>query len=227
MNHYLYEIKNVINNMIYVGIRTCKCPIENDPYMGSGVRIKYAISKYGIENFEKRVIATYDTRNDLECAEREYVNLKFVLREDTYNIAVGGKGGDMWSGQTSLKIREKHKRACILTNTSEEFRKKVSDGAKRRFSNDEQRAHLSKMAKLQFSDPEKRARYDAGMKNRKFPDSWIENVVAVKQTPEYKQKRSEIATNWPVLECPVCGKMIKSQGNYTQHINKHKRNGEL
>lgn len=34
-NHYTYKITNVITNEYYVGVRSCKCKIEEDKYMGS------------------------------------------------------------------------------------------------------------------------------------------------------------------------------------------------
>lgn len=50
MNHYLYEIKNKINQKIYVGVRSCKCDISNDVYMGSGKNIKLAIKNPAARN---------------------------------------------------------------------------------------------------------------------------------------------------------------------------------
>ena len=49
MKHYLiYEIKNKLNGMIYVGKHVTDD--INDSYMGSGLRIRYAIKKYGVLN---------------------------------------------------------------------------------------------------------------------------------------------------------------------------------
>ena len=55
MNHYVYEITNLINGMKYIGKRSCKCNIEDDRYMGSSFIVKNAIKKYGIENFKKEI----------------------------------------------------------------------------------------------------------------------------------------------------------------------------
>ena len=43
--HYIYIIKNTINNKFYIGKRTCHCPVWEDKYMGSGVYlIKHKIN---------------------------------------------------------------------------------------------------------------------------------------------------------------------------------------
>lgn len=51
---YIYKITNLINGKIYIGkrVRETKKDIKN--YYGSGIAIKNAIIKYGIENFKKR-----------------------------------------------------------------------------------------------------------------------------------------------------------------------------
>ena len=55
MNHYVYEITNLVNGKKYIGKRSCKCPIEDDKYMGSGYALKKAFDKYGKENFIKKI----------------------------------------------------------------------------------------------------------------------------------------------------------------------------
>lgn len=35
MNHYNYKITNSQTGEFYVGVRSCKCDVSEDPYMGS------------------------------------------------------------------------------------------------------------------------------------------------------------------------------------------------
>lgn len=84
----IYEIRNKINNFIYVGIHSTEN--VNDNYMGSGTRIKKAIEKEGVENFEKRILHIFDNKVNALEKEREIVNEEFIKRNDTYNLILGG-----------------------------------------------------------------------------------------------------------------------------------------
>lgn len=84
----VYQTTNLINKKIYVGFHSTDF-IEDD-YYGSGKLIKRAILKYGNENFKKEILFTFDNRNEAELKEAEIVDIDFVLREDTYNLSLGG-----------------------------------------------------------------------------------------------------------------------------------------
>lgn len=104
MYYYVYQITNLINGKIYVGKhKSTKHPNENG-YYGSGKQISTAIEKYGIENFEKKVL--YFCSSDSEASEQEalIVTEDFVRRNDTYNMHKGGTGGwDHYNGTDAHK----------------------------------------------------------------------------------------------------------------------------
>jgi hypothetical protein len=92
MNYILYKITNLINNKIYIGMhRTYDI---NDGYMGSGKILKRAIKKNGIENFKKEILFIFDNEKEMSDKEAEIVNEDFCKKDDNYNIATGGSGGD-------------------------------------------------------------------------------------------------------------------------------------
>lgn len=84
----IYEIKNIVNNFVYVGVHMTND--INDDYMGSGVKIKEAICKFGIENFKKTILHVFDNKEDALLKEYEIVNESFLKRNDVYNLTIGG-----------------------------------------------------------------------------------------------------------------------------------------
>ena len=91
MHYYLYEIKNLVNGKIYVGVH--KTTDMNDGYMGSGKIIKSAIAKYGLENFTKTILEEFEDVKQMFARESEIVSEQFLTRDDVYNLRRGGTGG--------------------------------------------------------------------------------------------------------------------------------------
>lgn len=77
--------------MIYIGKHMTND--KDDGYMGSGIRIRRAIEKYGIENFEKTILFECESADEMNAKEAEIVNEDFIARDDVYNIKLGGDGG--------------------------------------------------------------------------------------------------------------------------------------
>ena len=91
MKYTIYKITNKVNGKIYIGKH--QTTDINDGYMGSGKMLQSAQSKYGLENFVKEILHIFDTEEEMNAKEAELVTEEFCLREDTYNICIGGQGG--------------------------------------------------------------------------------------------------------------------------------------
>lgn len=118
MYHTIYLITNKINNKKYLGKHSTTDLY--DSYMGSGKLIRFAIDKYGIENFEKEILFVFNNKEDMENKEKELVSETVIQGNEFYNLAPGGQGGDMLkfadeerrkikSERISLKIKGKPK----------------------------------------------------------------------------------------------------------------------
>ncbi len=87
----IYQITNTINGNIYIGKH--ETYDLDDGYMGSGKVLKTAQIKYGLENFTKQILHVFGSEEQMNSKEAELVSEEFCLREDTYNLCPGGKGG--------------------------------------------------------------------------------------------------------------------------------------
>lgn len=89
MKYYIiYEIINNINNKKYIGCHVTENIL--DDYMGSGVYLKNAISKYGVDNFEKIILHFCSSNEEMLNKERELVNEDIVNSTEYYNLTLGG-----------------------------------------------------------------------------------------------------------------------------------------
>lgn len=90
MYGYIYKTTNLINNKIYIGQHKAT-KFEPDHYIGSGLLITEAISKYGFDNFKCELLEICDSKEQLN--EREIFYIKLYNSQDKtvgYNIADGG-----------------------------------------------------------------------------------------------------------------------------------------
>ena len=111
---YVYKVENLFNRKIYIGQHKSK--IFDEGYLGSGVRIKRAVKKYGVDAFKVELLEWCESQEDANEREVYYIDL-YNSREPTigYNIAYGGQ--------------EKFFTGCKHDSSS---RKKMSDRAKNR-----------------------------------------------------------------------------------------------
>jgi group I intron endonuclease len=139
----IYKTTNNINGKFYVG-KTTLTKKRYERYFGSGICITNAIMKYGIENFEKEVLCTCYSLEQLNRMEHLFI----CLLKPEYNIAKGGEGGNLlyyasierknevykniskgWKNRSieeSTKTKKLQSEKALLRHTTESFEDKLS-----------------------------------------------------------------------------------------------------
>ena len=133
---FIYETTNNINGKRYIGQHTT----DNiqDGYLGSGVILKQAIDKYGIDNFSREILAYATNKDELNEKEKYYIDKFNAIESDMYyNIAEGGEGGNLRAGftdeqkaQWKAKMSENSAKYWQGKKLSEETKHKISESKK-------------------------------------------------------------------------------------------------
>ncbi len=181
MNFIIYQTTNKINGKIYIGKH--KTVDLDDGYLGSGTLLLRAISKYGIENFEREVLHFLDSEEEMNTKERELVNEEFLKRDDVYNLKIGGEGGFDFLNRNQLNNANKDRKA-IGRKIGKQLKgrkhpergerlKRLHEEGKIRYDTFTGKTH-TESAKAILS--EKGKRY-VGEANSQFGSFWITNGV--------------------------------------------------
>jgi len=163
MKYIIYKTTNLLNGMYYIG-----CHQTNDlddGYLGSGKHLKRAIKKYGYTNFKFEILYSVSTKEEMFELERSIVNEDLVKDPLTYNLKIGGSGGNpgivgafkgrKHSRESIEKIRQSALKQIASAETRKkmsvnnamkndpEIRKKVSDSLTGRMCSDEHRKRVA------------------------------------------------------------------------------------
>lgn len=145
--YVIYKTVCKINEKIYVGQH--KTEILEDGYLGSGKLIRRAISKYGVENFNREILEIVDTFDEARKKEEFYIQLY-----DSTNPIIGYNITKFaWGGQP----------------ITEEARKKISSKLTGRKLSDETKRKMSK------PKPERTAEHKEKISKANSGKSWYHN----------------------------------------------------
>jgi len=132
--HFIYKTTNLLNSKFYIGMHSTNN--LKDGYLGSGKSLRYAIRKYGIENFVLEIIEWCENRESLINQEKKIITEQFLNDPNCYNLKPGGLGGFnntehqlKCSKAAGLKHGEKIKNDEEYRN---KYSKKISEANKRR-----------------------------------------------------------------------------------------------
>ena len=128
MEHVVYRITNMINGKKYIGKHSTTDVY--DGYFGSGIAIKQAINKYGIDNFKKEIICYCNNEEELKEMEKYHIKKEGTFSKG-YNLTLGGEGilGYKHTEDSIKKASDSRKR---YYEENPEMREKISEMAKKR-----------------------------------------------------------------------------------------------
>lgn len=182
MKYIIYKTTNKLDGKYYIG---CHCTTdENDEYLGSGKHLVSAIKKYGKDNFVKEILHIFENKQDMFDKERELVNEEFVKNPITYNLKLGGSGGNSgivgaFTGRKhSENTKEKQRQASLKQIFSTDTRKKLSENNWAR------------------KDPIKHKEHVINI-NKNIPKS---------QSHKEKLREKNLGIKHKTVSCPHCGK---------------------
>lgn len=185
----VYKTTNLITGKFYIG----KDKYNNPNYLGSGVKLKDAIKRYGLDNFKKEIVEYCKSYNHLN--ERERFWIEYYQSTDAtvgYNISTGGDGGNNFtnhpnkeryrnklslaSSAVNKKLEEKRRADSINLWQKESYRLKVMNGIKRRYEDPEYIERLKQSIKAAHNKPDvrkKKSEVQKGSKNSR----WLGKIV--------------------------------------------------
>ena len=188
--NYIYKITNKINGKIYIGKHSTDN--LNDGYMGSGVVLRQAIKKYGVENFTKDILEFCDKEVELNDLEKHYIDkYKSTDKSIGYNLTSGGDGtlgftswlkGKHLSDEIKKKLSEAKKGKHYIKmseakkgrHLSDETKKKLSELGKGRHHSEESRRKMSELGKGRHHSEETKKKLSEAKKGIPKPKlKWI------------------------------------------------------
>lgn len=158
MYGYVYATKNTITGSIYVGKH--KSPTYDPHYYGSGKQIRAELKTYGTQAMQNQMLATADTKQELNQLEQRYVQLfKQQFGTACINIAKGGDGGDTFSDRPVNEKQEFVTKMTTINQTrcaTSEFKTKIAAATSLRYTDPTERQKQSERIRKAWSDPNRK-----------------------------------------------------------------------
>jgi len=182
MKYIIYKTTNKLDGKYYIG---CHCTEDvNDEYLGSGKHLTFAIKKHGRDNFTKEILYIFENKQNMFDKEREIVNEEFVKNPITYNLKVGGSGGNpgivgaFFGRKHSSKTIKKIQQSAFEQITTEEKRQKCSTNNWAKTNPLGHKEHISKLHK----------------------------GVPKSESHKEKLREANLGIKHKIITCPHCGK---------------------
>lgn len=222
MFYTIYITTNKVNNKKYIGKHATKN--LDDDYLGSGIALKRAISKYGVQNFSKEILYVFDTEEEMNSKEIELITPEILLSEEYYNIASGGQGGAIvlkpghpLYEQTKKKLSEaQQNRSQEMSNITTELHKTKKVGMYGKKQSEHQKKVVSELMKGKPKDPNAIRKQKESLSETFSDPNYIHPNKGKKKTPQEKEAMSVRSSNRPQKQCPHCN-IVMDERNYARY----------
>lgn len=211
----IYKTTCIPNGKIYIGQTTC---LYKTWYLGSGIKLKDAIQKYGRNNFKREILI--ECYNQIELDEWEYL---FIWEYDSqnpkigYNIANGsvlGAIGEMHPSKLP-EVREKISKANKGKIRSVESRVNISNSHKGIKLSEDHKLKIGLSVKGKKRSDETKKKMSESRKGEKRSDETKRKIRDAKSKPILQYSKEGIF----IKEFPSANEAARQIGIFSQNIN--------
>jgi len=193
--NFVYITTNLINEKQYIGDHSTD-DLENSrskKYIGSGSIIKNAKKKYGKENFKRKILEFFSTKQEAFNAQEKYIKLyETHVSHGGYNLS--------WTGGTEAN-----------GSHSEESKIKMRGSARKRKASKETKEKMSISLMGHIVTKETRKKIGESTLGKKRSLETIEKIIASKQNISEETKRKiSIATKLKMADPEIKRKMSEA-----------------
>lgn len=210
--YIIYQVTNKINNKFYIGIHKTKD--IDDSYMGSGKLIKHAINKYGVENFDKKILHIFTNKIEANKKERELVNESLLNNKMCYNLKEGGYGGFDHIHKKCKTSRHATFKKIKIHNPHTEEKKTISQSDLKKYISEGWVKGFSVIHKQRLSEGAK-AKIQTKLQRQKNSERKKNGLLFIKNNKLRWLTQREIteyeSKGWVryIKQCPICFSFFK------------------